>query len=424
MRLLRLLQTAKQSTTAMNKPELLAPAGDAECLAAALQFGADAVYVGAKHYGMRAAAKNFDIPALHEAVQQAHAQGVRVYLTANVLPRNAEMDAFPAFVEEIQETGIDAVIAADLGVITQLKKLAPELTVHATTQTGVVNYQTANALYALGVKRVVLARELSIAEIAEIRAKTPKELEIEIFVHGAMCMSVSGRCLLSEYLTGRDANRGACAQSCRWKYALMEEKRPGQYFPVDEDSDGSYILNAKDLCLLPYLKELAEAGVDSVKIEGRAKAAYYVAGVTNAYRLALDALFDTPPREVPAWVMQELNNVSHRPYTVGFAFGQRKDLIWQEENGYIRDYEVVGIVQKQERGRLYVSQRNRFFAGDTVEILMPQTEPLVLTVTDLQNGEGELIESANHAVMDCSFLCDAEVPAGAFVRKQITDKEE
>ena len=406
---------------AMAKPELLAPAGDAECFAAALQFGADAVYVGAKHYGMRAAAKNFDYPALHAAVQQAHRQGVRVYLTANVLPRNAEMDAFPAFVKEISACGVDAVIAADLGVITQLRAIAPELTVHASTQTGVVNYQTANALYALGVKRVVLARELSIAEIAEIRAKTPKDLEIEIFVHGAMCMSVSGRCLLSEYLTGRDANRGACAQSCRWKYALMEEKRPGQYFPVDEDSDGSYILNAKDLCLLPYLKELAEAGVDSVKIEGRAKAAYYVAGVTNAYRLALDALFDNPPREVPDWVMQELNNVSHRPYTVGFAFGQRKDLIWQEENGYIRDYEVVGIVQKQENGRLYVSQRNRFFAGDEVEILMPQQKPLVLTVTDLQNGEGEPIEAANHAVMDCSFLCDAEVPAGAFVRKQTTE---
>ena len=405
----------------MNKPELLAPAGDAECFAAALQFGADAVYVGAKDYGMRAAAKNFDFPALHEAVQAAHRQGVKVYLTANVLPRNAEMDAFPGFIRQVSESGVDAVIAADLGVITQIRQLAPELTVHASTQTGVVNYQTANALYALGVKRVVLARELSVAEIAELRARIPKELEIEIFVHGAMCMSVSGRCLLSEYLTGRDANRGACAQSCRWKYALMEEKRPGQYFPVDEDSDGSYILNAKDLCLLPYLKELAEAGVDSVKIEGRAKAAYYVAGVTNAYRMALDALFDTPPRDVPDWVMQELNNVSHRPYTVGFAFGQRKDLIWQEENGYIRDYEVVGIVQKQENGRLYVSQRNRFFAGDTVEILMPRQKPLVLNVSDLQNGEGEPIESANHAVMDCSFLCDAEVPAGAFVRKRLVE---
>ena len=404
---------------ARHKPELLAPAGDAECFAAALQFGADAVYVGAKEYGMRAAAKNFDFDALQQAVQTAHAQGVRVYLTANVLPRNAEMDAFPEFIKHIGACGIDAVIAADLGVITQIRALAPKLTVHASTQTGVVNYQTANALYALGVKRVVLARELSIAEIAELRAKTPSDLEIEVFVHGAMCMSISGRCLLSEYLTGRDANRGACAQSCRWKYALMEEKRPGQYFPVDEDSDGSYILNAKDLCLLPYLKELAEAGVDSVKIEGRAKAAYYVAGVTNAYRMALDCLFDAPPRPVPEWVMQELNNVSHRPYTVGFAFGQRKDLIWQEENGYIRDYEVVGIVQKQENGRLYVSQRNRFFTGDTVEILMPQTEPLTVTVTDLQNGEGEPIEAANHAVMDCSFLCDFDVPQGAFVRQAV-----
>lgn len=415
---MRSTQRHRRQQMARVKPELLAPAGDAECFAAALQFGADAVYVGAKEYGMRAAAKNFDFDALQKAVQQAHKQGVLVYLTANVLPRNKEMDAFPEFIKHIESCGVDAVIAADLGVITQIRALAPKLTVHASTQTGVVNYQTANALYALGVKRVVLARELSIAEIAELRAKTPSDLEIEVFVHGAMCMSISGRCLLSEYLTGRDANRGACAQSCRWKYALMEEKRPGQYFPVDEDSDGSYILNAKDLCLLPYLKELAEAGVDSVKIEGRAKAAYYVAGVTNAYRMALDCLFDTPPRPVPEWVMQELNNVSHRPYTVGFAFGQRKDLIWQEENGYIRDFEVIGIVQKQENGRLYVSQRNRFFSGDTVEVLMPQQKPLTLTVTDLKNGEGEPIEAANHAVMDCSFLCSEYVPEGAFVRKQ------
>ena len=407
----------------MQKPELLCPAGDAECLTAALQYGADAVYVGAKEYGMRAAAKNFDFDALRAAVTLAHGQGVKVYLTANILPRNAEIEAYPAFLEQIRSCGIDAVIAADFGLIAMTRKLAPELAVHASTQTGIVNYQTANALYDMGVSRIVLARELSIEEIAEIRAKTPKDLEIEIFVHGAMCMSVSGRCLLSEYMTGRDANRGACAQSCRWKYALMEEKRPGQYFPVDEDSDGSYILNAKDLCLLPYLSELAEAGVDSVKIEGRAKAAYYVAGVTNAYRMAIDAMFGEPPHDVPEWVMNELNNVSHRPYTVGFAFGQRKDLIWHERNGYIRDYEVVGIVQRSENGRLYVSQRNRFFAGDTVEILMPQKEPPVLTVTDLRNGEGEPIDAANHAVMDCSFLCDFDVPEGAFVRKKAISKE-
>ena len=326
-------------------------------------------------------------------------------------------DAFPAFIRDAQAAGIDAVIEADLGLIAMTRKYCPDLEIHASTQTGIVNYETANVLYSMGVKRAVLARELSVAEIAEIRAKIPADMEIEIFVHGAMCMSVSGRCLLSEYMTGRDANRGACAQSCRWKYALTEEKRPGQFFPVYEDEDGSYILNAKDLCLLPYLKELRDAGVSSVKIEGRAKAAYYVAGVTNAYRLALDAL--KTGHEVPEWVMQELNNVSHRPYTVGFAFGQRKDLIWHEQNGYIRDYEVVGIVQKCENGRLFVSQRNRFFAGDSVEILMPGTKPPVLTVTDLQNADGEPIESANHAVMDCSFACSLTgIPSGSFVRKK------
>ena len=401
----------------MTKPELLCPAGDRECLDAALQFGADAVYLGAKEFGMRAAPKNFDEAAIFSAVRDAHAKGVKVYVTANILPRCREADAFPEWIRMIQASGADAVIAADLGVIEMTKEFAPGLAIHASTQTGIVNHRTALALRNAGVSRVVLARELSVAEIAEIRAKTPKDLEIEVFVHGAMCMSVSGRCLLSEYMTGRDANRGACAQSCRWKYALMEEKRPGQYFPVDETGDGSYILNAKDLCLLPYLRELADAGVDSVKIEGRGKAAYYVAGVTNAYRCALDCLFDTPPRPVPEWVMQETLHVSHRPYTVGFAFGQRGDLIWHERNGYIRDREVVGIVQKCENGRLYLSQRNRFFAGDTVEILMPGAEPPVLTVTDLRDGEGLPVESANHAVMDCSFLCDLDVPAGAFVRK-------
>ena len=402
-------------------PELLAPAGDRECLEAALQFGADAVYVGAKEYGMRAAAKNFDMEALRAAVREAHARGVKVYLTANILPRNEEMAAFPAFIRDAAACGIDAVIAADLGVMAAVRESCPGLALHASTQTGIVNYGTARVLHDMGVQRIVLARELSLPEIAELREKIPPELEIEMFVHGAMCMSISGRCLLSEYLTGRDANRGACAQSCRWKYALTEEKRPGQYFPVDEDSDGSYILNAKDLCLLPYLKELRDAGVDSVKIEGRAKAAYYVAGVTNAYRIALDCL--RGGKAVPDWVLRETENVSHRPYTTGFLFGRQPDMIWQEENGYIRDYEVVGIVQKQENGRLYVSQRNRFFAGDTVEILMPGTEPPMLTVTDLRNGDGEQVEAANHAVMDCSFACDVPAPAGAFVRKAVPGRE-
>ena len=402
----------------MKRPELLSPAGDRECLEAALMFGADAVYLAAKEFGMRTAPKNFEGDALREAVSLAHEKGVKVYLTANILPRNAEIRVFPHFIREAEAAGIDAVIAADLGVISLIRQHCPELAVHASTQTGIVNCETANVLYAMGVRRAVLARELSVEEIAEIRANTPDDLELEVFVHGAMCMSVSGRCLLSEYLTGRDANRGACAQSCRWKYALTEEKRPGQFFPVGEDEDGSYILNAKDLCLMPYLRELSDAGVSSFKIEGRAKSAYYTAGVTNAYRAAMDRVFAEPPQPVPAWVNAELDHVSHRPYTFGFAFGQRKDMIWHEKNSYLHDREVIGIVQRAENGRLYVSQRNRFFEGDTVEILMPGTEPPVLTVTDLRNGDGEPISAANHAVMDCTFACDLDVPAGAYLRKE------
>ena len=402
----------------MRRPELLCPAGDRECLDAALMFGADAVYLAAKEFGMRTAPKNFEGDALREAVRLAHEKGVKVYLTANILPRNAEIRAFPQFIRDAEAAGIDAVIAADLGVISLIRQHCPELAVHASTQTGIVNYETANALYAMGVRRAVLARELSVEEIAEIRANIPDDLELEAFVHGAMCMSVSGRCLISEYLTGRDANRGACAQSCRWKYALCEEKRPGEFFPVGEDADGSYILNAKDLCLMPYLRELHDAGVSSFKIEGRAKSAYYVAGVTNAYRTAMDCMFADPPQPVPEWVTAELDHVSHRPYTVGFAFGQRKDMIWHEKNGYLHDREVVGIVQRSENGRLYISQRNRFFEGDPVEILMPGTEPPVLTVTDLRNGDGEPVQAANHAVMDCSFVCSLEVPAGAFLRRE------
>lgn len=406
----------------MVKPELLCPAGDFECFTSALQYGADAVYLGAKTFGMRAAAKNFDMQQMADAVQLAHRQGVKVYLTVNVLPRNRELDAFPSFLRDVQACGVDAVIAADLGVITTVRQLAPNLAVHASTQTGVVNYATATALWNMGCERVVLARELSLDEIAELRAKTPQQLEIEAFVHGAMCMSISGRCLLSEYFTGRDANRGACAQSCRWKYALMEEKRPNQFFPIGEDEDGSYILNAKDLCMAQYLEELAKAGVSSFKIEGRAKAAYYVAGVTNAYRMAMDAVFGEPKKEVPAWVFEELEMVSHRPYTTGFYFGQPMDSIHNATASYVRNCDVVGIVQGVKDGRLMVSQRNRFFAGDVLEVLKPYSQPIQVTVTDLRDAEGESIESANHAVMDCSMQYEGEeIPAGAFLRKRVTE---
>lgn len=406
----------------MVKPELLCPSGDRECLEAAVRYGADAVYLGAKTFGMRAAAKNFDLSQLREAVEYAHTAGVKVYLTVNVLPRNRELDAFPALIRDAAACGIDAVIAADLGVITKIREITPDLPIHASTQTGVVNYATASALWNMGCERVVLARELSIEEIAELRAKTPPALEIEAFVHGAMCMSISGRCLLSEYFTGRDANRGACAQSCRWKYALMEEKRPNQFFPIGEDENGSYILNAKDLCMAEHLRALAKAGISSFKIEGRAKAAYYVAGVTNAYRMAIDALFQENRPTVPEWVMEELEKVSHRPYTTGFYFGQPTDSIHNATASYVRNFDVVGIVRKTENGRLYVSQRNRFFAGDTLEILMPGAKPFALCVKDLQNELGESIESANHAVMDCSMAYQgAAVPGGAFLRKKVEE---
>lgn len=269
----------------MNRPEVLAPVGDQERLIAAIQYGADAVYLGGKEFGMRAAPANFDREQLRQAVEYAHSKGVRVYLTCNTLPRNEEIERFPEYIQYVDSIGVDACIVSDIGVFAMVREYAPNMELHVSTQAGIVNYQTANAFYQMGAKRVVLARELSLEEIREIRQRTPEDLELEVFVHGAMCMSFSGRCLLSNYLADRDANRGECAQPCRWNYYLMEEKRPGQYFPVFEDEKGSYILNAKDMCMIEYIDQLIEAGVTSLKIEGRAKSAYYVSVITNALSL-------------------------------------------------------------------------------------------------------------------------------------------
>ncbi|MBO7682852.1 MAG: U32 family peptidase, partial [Clostridia bacterium] len=276
------------------KPELLAPAGDRERLDAALLYGADAVYLGGQEFGMRAAPPNFSEEGLKEAVRDCHARGVRVHLTANTLPRNEELEKLPAFLERAKEAEIDALIIADVGVMKLAQKYAPGVDIHMSTQAGVVNYLTANTLYEMGAKRVVMARECSLEEIAEVRAKTPKDLEIEAFVHGAMCMSVSGRCLLSNYMTGRDGNRGECAQPCRWQYHLMEEKRPGEYFEITEEEHGTYFLNSKDMCLIEHIPELVDAGISAFKIEGRAKSAFYVAAATNAYRAAIDGFLKAP----------------------------------------------------------------------------------------------------------------------------------
>lgn len=402
----------------MRKLEVLAPAGDEERFNACINYGADAVYLGRKQFGMRSSPLNFDFQQLVSAVQSAHARNIKVYLTCNTLPRNNEIPQFETFVREAVEAGVDALIVADIGLLALIKKYAPDMEIHISTQTGVVNYVTARELYSMGAKRIVLARELSLDEIAEIRAKTSNDMEIETFVHGAMCVSFSGRCLLSQYLVSRDANRGECAQPCRWGYHLVEEKRPNEFFPIFEDEKGTYILNAKDMCMIEHIDKLAQAGVDSLKIEGRAKSAYYVTVVTNAYRMAVDEYYKNPDNFVlPDWIRDEVYKVSHRKYCNGFFFGTPENSQYYENSGYIRNYDVVAVVEKCENGTVYCTQRNRFFAGDTVELLAPSSKPVVLTLDTLYDDDNNAIETANHAMMKFSFKSDLTFPTGTVIRK-------
>ncbi len=404
------------------RPEVLAPAGDAERLQAALDFGADAVYLGGTMFGMRAGPANFDAKGLHEAVEKAHQRGAKVYLTCNTLPRNPEIPLFPKFLAEAVDAGVDAVIVADIGLLTMVRELAPQMPVHMSTQTGIVNYASANALYKMGARRVVLARELSLEEIYEIRRNIPDDLEIEVFVHGAMCVSFSGRCLLSAYFTDRDANRGACAQPCRWKYSLVEEKRPHLPMPIVEEPEGTYILNARDMCMIDHIDKLVEAGVSSFKIEGRAKSAYYVSVITNAYRMAMDHYLQDPEHFVlPEWIRNEVFKVSHRKYCTGFFFGHPNACQYYESGGYIRTCDVVGIVTGYGNGRVYASQRNRFFAGDTVEILAPGKSPVTLQLSEIYNEENERISTVNHATMPFSFPCEKQFPENSIIRLPMED---
>ncbi len=402
--------------------EVLAPAGDMERLDASLEFGADAVYLGGTAFGMRAGPKNFDEEALAEAVEKCHAKNVKVYLTCNTLPRNDEIPSFEHFIRYADECGVDAAITADLGLMSLIKKYTPDMEIHMSTQTGIVNYVTANELYNMGAKRVVLARELSLEEVAEIRAKTPGDLDIETFVHGAMCVSFSGRCLLSSYLINRDANRGQCAQPCRWGYHLMEEKRDGQFFPVFEDEKGTYILNSMDMCMIDHLDKLAKAGVTSLKIEGRAKSAYYVSVVTNAYRMAVDILKKDPDNYIlPDYVREEVFKVSHRDYCTGFFFGHPSDCRqYYSDNGYIRSYDVCAVVDKCENGRIYAEQRNKFLIGDELEILAPMKKPVKYTVTEIMNDAGELVENTCHAAMKFSMpnTADIDFPKNTIIRRK------
>ncbi len=404
----------------MIKPEVLSPAGDMECLESALRFGADAVFLAGKQFGMRTASKNFSDDDLQKACALAHSRGAKVHLTCNTLPRGNETETLPEFLEMAQSAGVDAFIVADIGVMELCKKYAPNVSLHVSTQAGVTNYLTANALYNLGASRVVLARELSLDEIATLRAKTPGELEIETFVHGAMCVSFSGRCLISSYMTGRDANRGDCAQPCRWKYHLFEENREGQFFPVEENDQGTFLYNSRDLCMIEHIPELVKAGVSSLKIEGRAKSSYYVAVTTNAYRHAVDEYFNNPDGFVlPDWIKEETEKISHREYNTGFYFGSEPGQV-TDNGGYIRNYDVVAFSDGCSGNTAYITQRNKFLAGDTLDVLPPCGVPFNVKCMKLINENGEEVESAPHAMEKLTMICDKEIPEGSVLRKKRT----
>lgn len=404
----------------MNKPELLSPAGDIERLQFAVRYGADAVYLGADRFGMRAAPKNFTMEQLHEGVQFAHAAGKRVYLTLNSVPTNEEIATLPDFIRQVRETGIDAFIVADLGVLSIVKKFAPEIDVHFSTQVGIVNFVAANAAYDMGAKRVVLARELSLQDIAVIRENTPRELELEAFVHGAMCMSFSGRCLLSHYLTGRDANRGECTQPCRWEWQMTEPYRPNAPLTIGEEEGGSYILNANDLCTAPFIDLVAKAGIDSLKIEGRAKSFYYVASVTAAYRSALDAyLAQGEQFSCPEFALDELTRTSHRKYSPGFFFGKEDAVQNTKQGGYLREWEVVGVVQDYMDGFITCEQRGKFVLGDMLEALTPDGKCFSFTPDLILDEMGESIPSVPHAKMIYRVPCPHVLAPYSILRKKL-----
>ena len=403
----------------IKRPELLAPAGDMDCLRAALHYGADAVFLAGKLFGMRSAPKNFDTDELREACELAHGMGKRIYLTCNVLPREHELSALPAFLKTGQDCGVDAFIIADLGVLEMAKQYAPNVARHVSTQAGVTNSAAANALYHLGASRVVLAREIPLSEVAQIRAQIPEDMEIECFVHGAMCVSFSGRCLISSYLTGRDANHGDCAQPCRWKYHLFEEKREGQFFPVEENSDGTYLYNSRDMCMIEHIPEMVAAGVSSFKIEGRAKSAYYTAVTVNAYRHAIDDYLSEGENFIlKPWIREELEKISHREYSTGFYLGGEPGQA-VHSGGYIRHYNQVAVCEEYlDETTSVITQRNKFLVGDTLDILPPDGVPFETVCLSLTNAEGEAVESAPHPMERLIIKADKPIPAGSLLRKK------
>ena len=387
-----------------------------ERLKMAVAYGADAVYLAGTDFGMRSFAGNFTPQELPRAVEYAHSHGVKVHVTVNTMPRNDEVVSLPAYLEQLQDAKVDALILADLGAFTLAGKYAPKCQRHISTQQSIANYECANAWYDLGAQRVVLARECSLEEIRTIREKTPKELEIETFGHGAMCVSYSGRCLLSNYMTGRDSNRGACAQPCRYQYALMEEKRPGEYFPVFEDEKGTYILNSRDMCMIDHLQDLTDAGVDCIKIEGRAKSAYYAAVVTGAYRHAIDDIAAGRPVD-PIW-RDEVEHVSHRIYSTGFYYGFPGQ--YTEHSRYIREWQVCAIVEScDENGLAVCSLRNKFKAGDQMEAVGPDVRPFGITAPMMQDMDGNDLEEPRTPQMQFAMQLPCPVPPLTIIRRSV-----
>ena len=398
------------------KPELLAPAGDWEKLQMAVLYGADAVYLAGTSFGMRSFAGNFSDEELPRAVEFAHRRGVKVHATVNTMPRSGEVDRLPEHLEKLNDAGVDALILADLGAFTLAGKYAPRCQRHISTQQSIANYACAQAWFDLGAQRVVLARELGMDEIREIRRRVDPALEIETFCHGAMCVSYSGRCLLSNYMTGRDSNRGACAQPCRYQYALMEEKRPGEYFPVFEDEKGTYIMNSRDMCMIDHLDDLLDVGLSSLKIEGRAKSAYYAAIVTGAYRHVLDDAAAGRPID-PVW-RDEVEHVSLRHYSTGFFYGQPGQ--FYEDARYIRDWQICAVVTDcTPEGLATLSLRNKFGAGDRVEVVGPDTKPFSMTAPMMTDAEGLPLAEPKTPQMVFTMQLPRPVPPMSFIRHAV-----
>ena len=406
----------------MKKPELLAPAGDLEKLKIAVLYGADAVYFGGETFSLRAGAGNFTYEEMKEGIEFAHAHGAKCHLTVNIFAHNEDIEPFIDYLKRVKDLGIDAFIASDPGVIDMIQEFIPDAEIHLSTQANMTNYRTANFWYKRGLRRLVTARELTLDEIKELKANIPEDMELETFIHGAMCISYSGRCLLSNFMIERDANRGACAHPCRWKYTLMEEQRPGEYFPIEEDNRGTYILNSKDLCLIEHLPELIEAGISSFKIEGRMKSVFYVATVVSAYRKAIDAYFENPAeyKFKEEW-MTELCKASHREFTTGFYFHKpTNDDQNYRTSAYSRDYSFVGMVKDYdpETGYAIVEQRNKMVIGDKIEVFGPGADFFEQELKEMYDEEGNAVDSAPHPQQILKIKIDKPVKPSFMLRKE------